>query len=159
MPLVLEILRHGEAVPAGPGGDAARPLSSAGRHAVAALAAGLALDRWRPDRIFSSPILRARQTAKIVREAMPDAPEIEPLDELLPDCEPSRVLAALRVHDARAGRVLLVTHQPLAGRLAALLTGEAPAFRPGTLVRIECETEPGPGRGRLLHTIDPGPEG
>ena len=157
MPLVLEILRHGEAEPAVSGGDAARPLSPAGRRAVAALAAALAIEGWGPKRIFSSPILRARQTAEIVRDATPRAPAIEPLDELLPERDPSDVLAALGAHQANTGHVLLVTHQPLAGRLAALLTGDAPAFRPGTLVRIECAAGPGPGRGRLILSIEPGP--
>lgn len=155
MPLVLEILRHGEAEPSGAAGDAARPLSPAGRRAVAALAAGLALEGWQPGRIFSSPILRARQTAEIVREATPGAPAIEPMEELLPERDPSDVLQALKAQSAITGDVLLVAHQPLAGRLAALLTGDAPAFRPGTLVRIECAAAPGAGRGRLIRTVEP----
>ena len=159
MPIVLEILRHGEAEPAGQGGDAARPLSPVGRRAVAALAAALAREGAGPKRIVASPILRARQTAEIVRDATPGALAVEPLDELLPEREPSVVLAALEAHDAFDGRVLLVTHQPLAGRLAALLTGDAPGFRPGTLVRIECAAGPGAGRGRLVRTIEPGPVG
>jgi phosphohistidine phosphatase len=157
VPLVLEILRHGEAQPSGSGGDAARPLSPAGRRVIAALAAGLAIEGWVPKRILSSPILRARQTAQIVRDATPRAPAIEPLEELLPEGRPSDVLAALGAHQANTGHVLLVTHQPLAGRLAALLTGAAQAFRPGTLVRIDCDAEPGAGRGRLIRTIEPGP--
>lgn len=155
MPLVLEILRHGEAEPAGAAGDAARPLSPTGRRAVTALAAGLAMEGGRPGRIFSSPILRARQTAEIVRDAMPRAPAIEPMEELLPERDPSDVLRALEAQGAITGDVLLVTHQPLAGRLAALLTGDAPALRPGTLVRIECAAGVGPGSGRLIRTVEP----
>jgi phosphohistidine phosphatase len=155
VPLLLDILRHGEAEPAGSGGDAVRPLSLAGRGVVAALAAGLAMEGWRHERIFSSPMLRARHTAEIVRDATPDAAAIERMDELLPERDPSDVLAVLGAHGATAGHVLLVTHQPLAGRLAALLTGDAPAFRPGTLVRIECAAGPGPGSGRLIRTVEP----
>ena len=155
MPLVLEILRHGEAEPAGAKGDSARRLSPAGRSAVGALAARLAREGWRPDRIFSSPMLRALETAEIVREATPRAPAIERLEELLPESEPSDVLAALVAHGAAAGTVLLATHQPLAGRLAAHLTGAAPAFRPGTLVRIELAAGPGAGEGRVVSTFEP----
>ena len=155
MPLVLAILRHGEAEPPAARGDAARPLSPAGRRAVGALAAGLAREGWRPDRILSSPMLRARQTAEIVRGAAPRAPAIEPLDELLPESEPADVVAALDAHDVAAGVVLLVTHQPLAGRLAAHLSGVTPPFRPGTLVSIEFAAGPGAGRGRWVRTIEP----
>ena len=155
MPLFLDVLRHGEAEPAGLGGDAARPLSPAGRRVVAALATSLGREGGRPDRIFSSPMLRARQTAEIVRDAMPDAAAIERMEELLPERDPSDVLGALVAQGATAGHVLLVTHQPLAGRLTALLTGEAPAFRPGTLVRLECAAGFGPGCGRVIRTIEP----
>jgi phosphohistidine phosphatase len=118
------------------------------------LAASLVNEGWRPDRIFSSPLLRARQTAEIVREGT-SAPQVDELDELLAEGEPAEVLAALRAHGAVTGHVLLVTHQPLAGRLAGLLTGEEPGFSPGTLVRIECATGLGPGRGRVIYVIDP----
>lgn len=157
MPLLLEILRHGHAEPSEAGGDAGRPLSAAGRRAMTGLAARLAGEGWRTDRIFSSPLLRARQTAGIVRGAMPHAPAIEPLDELLPEWDPSDLLATLEARDAMEGRVLLVSHQPLAGRLAALLTGGVVPFRPGTLVGIECEKGPGATRGRVARVIDPGP--
>ena len=155
MPLVLEILRHGEAEPAGAKGDSARRLSLAGRGTVGALAASLAQEGWRPDRIYSSPMLRALETAEIVRGAMPQAPAIEHLDELLPESEPGAVLEALDARGAAAGHVLLVTHQPLAGRLAGHLAGAMPSFRPGTLVRIDIEARPGAGRGRVVRAIDP----
>ena len=154
MPLVLDILRHGAAEAAGAAGDSARPLSAAGRRVVSALAATLANEGWRPDRIFTSPMLRARQTAEIVRGASP-APAIERLDALLPESEPSDVLAALNAHGAVAGHALLVTHQPLAGRLASHLTGATPAFPPGTLVRIELADGPGARRGRVVRAIEP----
>ena len=157
MPLVLDILRHGEAESAGSAGDAARALSPAGRQAMAALAATLAGEGWRPGRIFSSPLARARETAKIVRAAAPDAPAIERLAELGADREPYEVLAALEAHGATTGHILLVTHQPLAGRLAAILTGTEAGFRPGTLVRIEFAAALTPRRGRIVRTIPPAP--
>jgi phosphohistidine phosphatase len=155
VPLLLDVLRHGEAEAVGPGGDASRALSPAGRRAMKELAAGLVKEGWRPGRIFSSPLLRARQTAEIVRDGASGAPEIDELDELLAEGEPAEVLAALRARDAVRGHVLLVTHQPLAGRLSGLLTGEEPGFSPGTLVRIECATGLGPGRGRVIYVIEP----
>jgi phosphohistidine phosphatase len=155
VPLLLDVLRHGEAEPAGSRGDSARELSSAGRRAITELTQGLAREAWRPDRIFSSPLARARQTAQIVRAGIPDAPEIEELYELLAETDPSDTLAALQAMNVVTGHVLLVTHQPLAGRLAALLTGEAPGFSPGTLVRIECAAGLQPDRGRVVRAIEP----
>ena len=154
MPLVLDVLRHGEAGPAGSGGDAERALSPGGIRAIAELAERLAAEGWRPDRIFSSPLKRARQTAEIVRGAAPRAPAIELLDELLAERDPEDVRAALEAH-ADAGHLLLVTHQPLAGRLAALLTGDEPPFKAGTLVRIECAAGSRPAGGRVIRAIEP----
>lgn len=155
VPFLLDVLRHGAAEPAGPRGDAARALSPAGRRAVADLAASLVREGWRPDRIFSSPLLRALETAEIMRGAIPGAPEIEKLDELLAETEPPEVLEALQAHAVSGGHVLLVTHQPLAGRLSALLTGDEPGFSPGTLVRIECPEGLAPSRGRVIRAIEP----
>ena len=155
VPLCLDVLRHGEAEPSGARGDAGRALTAAGRRAIAELTANLALEGWRPDRILSSPLLRARQTAEIVHAGMSGAPEIEEIDELLAETEPSATMAALHAASATTGRVLLVTHQPLAGRLATLLTGDAPGFSPGTLVSIECAAGLRPGRGRVIRAIEP----
>ena len=90
-----------------------------------------------------------------MRSGISGAPEIEELNELLAETEPSDALAALQAVNAANGHVLLVTHQPLAGRLAALLTGEAPGFSPGTLVRIECTAGLEPERGRVVRAIEP----
>ena len=154
MPLVLDVLRHGEAGPAGSGGDAERALSPGGIRAIAELAERLAAEGWRPDRIFSSPLLRARQTGEIVRGAAPGAPAIELLDELLAESDPEDALEALDAHGAGAGHVLLVTHQPLAGRLAARLTGQEASFHAGTLVRIQAGPEP--AGGQVIRAILPG---
>ena len=121
------------------------------------LAARLAVEGWRPGWIFSSPLVRARQTAEIVRDACAGALEIEALEELLPEWEPEGVLSAVEARGALEGHVLLVSHQPIAGRVVRLLTGDAPAIRPGTLVEVECEADLVPGRGRVVRVIDPEP--
>jgi len=51
--------------------------------------------------------------------------------------------------------VLLVSHQPLVGRLSEFLTGSEAAFSPGTLVRISCSKGLGAGRGRFELSIPP----
>ncbi|TMQ64571.1 MAG: hypothetical protein E6K78_08925 [Candidatus Eisenbacteria bacterium] len=120
---------------AGSAGDAARPLSPAGRRAVEELAQFLAGTDWQPDRAFASPLARAQESARIL---------------LLPVYEPAAVLAALAERGVRDGQVLLVGHQPLLARLAALLEArQERALAPAGLIRLAFTTELGPGLGQL----------
>jgi len=148
--LLIDVLRHGDAAPAGAGGDAARSLSPRGRSEVTRVARKLAQEPQRPARVFVSPLRRAQETAAIAIASLTPAPAVETLEALTPDTDPIELLSALAAHGGREGHVLLVTHQPLAGRLIDLLTGEEPACHPGTLARIACEDEAEPNRGRLV---------
>jgi phosphohistidine phosphatase len=138
VPLVLDLLRHGAALPAAHGGDEARPLSPRGRADLERLAAHLAGMGWRPDRAFASPLTRARDSAVIaLRQAMPNLLARE-MDALRPDSYPGSVVDALAAESSTEGHVLLVGHQPSLGLLCAFLTGApAPALAPGSMVRIE----------------------
>jgi phosphohistidine phosphatase len=155
VPLVLDLLRHGQALAPGPQGDAARPLSPAGRRSIERLARRLASEGWRPDRILTSPLLRARETAEILCTGAASGVTIEIADALAPDRDPLEILEALAHGAAIAGHVLLVTHQPLIGQLAAHLTGREHPFRAGSLVRVECPPAPRPGDGRVTLVIHP----
>jgi phosphohistidine phosphatase len=149
VPLVLDLLRHGDALPAADGGDESRRLSPRGERDLERLALHLAGLRWRPDRAFTSPLVRARDSARIVLR--PAAAELAPtvMDALRPDGEPAGVVDALIEAGSTDGHVLLVGHQPLLGVLAGSLTGgEAPGLAPGDLVRVEFDTEVAAGAGR-----------
>ena len=137
MPLVLDLLRHGAALPADPGGDASRRLSPRGRADLERLAVHLSGMGWRPDRAFTSPLLRARDSALIALAGTTPAVTAEVMDALRPECDASAVLEALAAQGSTEGHVLLVGHQPLLGLLGGLLTGgPAPRFAPGSLVCI-----------------------
>ena len=73
VPLLLDLLRHGEALPAAGGGDESRPLSARGARALERLAIRLSGLGWRPDRAFTSPLVRARDSARIARCVIEDA--------------------------------------------------------------------------------------
>ena len=153
---VLDLLRHGEALPAAAGGDAARALSPRGRADLERLAVQLAATGWRPERAFVSPLTRARESAAIVLARTAPGLAAEVMDALRPDAHPGEVLEALAGEGIAAGHVLLVGHQPLLGMLAATLTGgPAAAMSPGCVVRIGCTGPPGPGGGALGWRLDP----
>nr|WP_254774057.1 histidine phosphatase family protein [Marinobacter sp. AC-23] len=64
----LLIMRHGEA--GWHSLDQERTLTEMGRRQVAECAAQIAASPWRPQRIWCSPYVRARQTAAIVSEIL-----------------------------------------------------------------------------------------
>ena len=155
MALTLDFLRHGLALPAGAAGDRQRVLSPAGVRGLESLAAHLARETWRPDRVFSSPYARAQQSAGIVAGAAAPPVAVEILPDLEPEREPSDVVDALTVRGVMSGHVLLVGHQPLLGQLAGHLTGVEHGLSPGMLVRVHCPQGLGQGSGRITLTLAP----
>ena len=111
----LLIMRHGEA------GwhtlDQERELTEAGRFHVAEAASQIAESPWRPERIWTSPFVRAKETAAIASEILNC--EIEEKQFLTPDDDPGVCLDALL--DNQWSPLLLVSHMPLVGSLATLL--------------------------------------
>jgi phosphohistidine phosphatase len=158
-PLVLDLLRHGRAMPAGAGSDHARPLTAAGRVELERLGERLAREGTRHDRVFASPLERAAESARTVLAAFSDPPAVETLAALAPDADPAGLLDALRRLGVAGGHALLVGHQPLLGQFALLLTGAEIAFAPGSMVRIECPRGAVAGTGRVLLALHPGPGG
>lgn len=85
----LYIVRHAEAQPLGEGGidnDEDRPLTEAGRAQCGPLAAALVRQDVHLDRIVTSPLRRARQTADGLLQNLRDPkPELHICDHLAPD--------------------------------------------------------------------------
>jgi phosphohistidine phosphatase len=96
--------------------DGARPLSPSGMRRSRQAAAGLKLITKAPDRLLTSPLVRARQTAKILTEVA-GWPPAEESAELSPGAAVQSVFTLLAKD--RSKRVALVGHQP---DLGALLT-------------------------------------
>src|ERR1700722_6104071 len=102
--------------------DGARPLSSAGIRRARKAASGLKVFSGAPDRLLTSPLVRARQTAQILTDVA-GWPRAEEAAELAPDEPALAVLRLLGTH--RSKRVAIVGHQPALGALlAACLIGE-----------------------------------
>jgi phosphohistidine phosphatase len=153
--IVLDILRHGQALPVGPGGDRQRVLAPAGVRCLTSLAAHLAREAWSPEHVFSSPYVRALESARIMAGALTPAVAVETLRALEPERESSDVLDALVRLGVTAGHILLVGHQPHLGLLVGHLTGVEKGLSPGMLVRVHCPHGMDQGSGRITRTLAP----
>ena len=112
----LWLLRHGQAE-AQITSDAARRLTEHGRRE--ALHSAQALLQCTALTIVSSPFIRARQTAELVRETLGIRAEVEIVPWLTPDIPVQEAMS--RLASRSEGELLLVSHQPLIGDLAGLL--------------------------------------
>lgn len=108
----LLILRHGEAGRRSPSpGDSKRALTDGGKQEIADLSNGLKSLEVKLDNIFSSPLLRAKQTAEIVAKSLKYKGKIEELDSLKP--EGSKLEFYLSLSKLKQDAVVLVVgHEP-----------------------------------------------
>ncbi|WP_432694892.1 SixA phosphatase family protein [Marinobacterium sp. YM272] len=150
----LLLMRHSEAVP-GRDDDPDRALTEAGRLLLAEPDQSLAQALSEVSLVLSSPWRRARETAELL---LPQtcSDTVRSVEELLPFAAPKALLPILEEFaysrqgassggdSGEAGlTVLAVGHQPLVGRLAALLCEGANAhpwtFAPAELAVIELD--------------------
>lgn len=125
--MTLYILRHGIAVELGEHGaetDFDRRLSQEGKRKTRAAVRGLAGLACAPDRIVSSPLPRAWETAQIAAEELGDAAEVVPSDLLKPGTSIVKLREWVTGQEA-AGSMMLVGHMPGLARLVShLLAGD-----------------------------------
>src|SRR5208283_286770 len=117
----LYIMRHGIAVTRGPTtvmDDAKRPLTPEGKQKMGEIASGLVRAGLEIDWVVSSPLVRARETAEIVAEALSSKPPLDSCEALRPGGDPEALITYLAKRSNRR-RVLLVGHEPDMGELAA----------------------------------------
>jgi phosphohistidine phosphatase len=151
------IVRHAIAEDSakGGGGDAQRALTSEGRKKMKEVAAGFMRLEPQIDRIFSSPLIRAKQTAEIM--ATPLKKKVEQMVELSPGHAPSDVLRRLR-ELKEDNNVMLVGHEPNCSQLASYLLSETAQvdiqFKKGGICLIESQRFGG-GDGFLLWVLTP----
>ena len=148
--MTLYLVQHGAAVPEQE--DPERPLSAQGAEDVERLAGLLAHLRVSVARVLHSGKTRAEQTAATLATAVLDRGEPEVTAGLKPKDAPGPL--AERLAGLREDWVL-VSHQPLLGRLISLLVAgdsERPsvALQPGTLVALEPDAEAGGWRIALV---------
>jgi len=148
------IVRHGIAEDSARGGDRERALTEEGRKKMKDAAAGFARLNPEVDTIFSSPLVRAVQTAEIIAQALGQKAPIEIMEELSPAHSSEDVTRRLR-NQKRKGNVILAGHEPNCSDLAGhLLGGTDMEFKKGAICLIETESLES-GSGRLIWHLSP----
>jgi phosphohistidine phosphatase len=134
------------------GDDELRPLTDKGRRQAERLGRLLAAAGLVPDVVLASPLLRARETAEIVAEALGVVARLEPqLGEMVDLAMVEQIL-----DDAgNPRRPLLVGHDPDFSALVSELVGAPIAMRKGSLARIDAERPLEPGGGELRWLVPP----
>ena len=138
------LLRHGEAVDRTDPQfkiDADRPLTEPGIKRTQALAQALRQMEISFDLIFSSPLVRARETAKIIQRGLRGPEPIEWTSHLAPTGDMERLVAQVNGVRPVPKSILLVGHEPDLSRLIALLCTGGPnlalTMKKGGLCRLD----------------------
>jgi len=145
------LVRHADSVDRVPGmPDAARCLSAAGRASFREMARRFRDAGGRPTRMFTSPFVRAVQTAEILSEALQYVGEVAAAPQLAPGFDVDGLNTVLDVCPG-AGEVALVGHEPDLGRvLTSLLSLKAPyAMRKGDIAALDLPLSGDPLRPKL----------
>jgi phosphohistidine phosphatase len=141
-PCELYIVRHAVAAERGDDwpDDSKRPLTTSGVSRFRGVVQGLVWFGIGVDEIYSSPLVRARQTADLLSAGLEEHPPVRLIEELSPGSEPSRLLAQLATRVKRR-RVALVGHEPDLGEFTAGLIGARRPlpFRKGGVCRVDVE--------------------
>lgn len=136
--------------------DSKRPLTEAGINRFKEAVEGLAWLDVDIDEIFTSPLVRAKQTATLLAHGLGNKTSVKTLDALAPGHAPRQVMNELsRV--AKNHRIALVGHEPGLGELAAHLIGSARAlpFKKGGVCYIAIQGLTSRRPGELVWFLPP----
>lgn len=122
--LTVLLMRHGHAVDEAPHlGDHGRWLTAKGRERTRLVAEKLVEHKVKPTLIWTSPLVRAVQTADIVASVLGFTEEIPAFADLVVDGRPRAVAQTLVAHDEPKDVILIVGHEPSLSVLANMLLG------------------------------------
>lgn len=153
------LLRHGEA--GNPlsyvARDLKRSLTAAGRDEVREVAKALPKLGIKPDKVASSPLRRASETAEIVAEVLGTNPEPELWDELKPETDRKRLYSKLSSLGLET-EVMLVGHEPfLTAAISDIIGahGSRIVLKKAGLARVTAHPVGGNFRGELRWLLSP----
>lgn len=137
--------------------DDQRPLTDKGRKKMARIARGLRNLEVELTHLYASPLVRAQQTAEIIREEL-RIKKIDTSDLLVPEADPADVLPFLNEHDETAA-LALTGHEPHTSALLAFLaTGQREIFalfKKGGVALLEGEKPLRAGHVLLRWLMEP----
>lgn len=140
--------------------DFDRPLNERGLREAKIIAQALARRIERPDRIITSPAVRAYQTAQFCREAWEIAWSEFSIRAPIYEASESTLLRLAVEAAEKNDRFLFVGHNPGFSLLFDLLTGKGFELKTANAVVIRFEyDEIGPGKGTLVHHLTPKRDG
>jgi phosphohistidine phosphatase len=159
--MLLYLIRHAIAVNRNDPGvltDESRALTPLGIKKMRINATALAKMDLNLKEIWTSPLIRARQTAEILKEELSTTPRIRAVKELAPGGDHSALIELIGRHLAME-EVALVGHEPDLGILATrLIVGTNVGtirFKKGGAACIELEEVKPPARGDLHWLLTP----
>jgi phosphohistidine phosphatase len=134
------LIRHASA------GDAAtdqlRELTEEGREEARRVGLGLRKLEARLSTIFTSPLLRARQTATLIAACLRPAPTVKNRSELTCGASPQTILSVAQ-EGTPPGEVAIVGHNPDLTQCTVTLLGSPPGaafrFSPGSVCCLEID--------------------
>lgn len=150
--MLLFLLRHGDAQSDPSIPDEDRALTPEGVASIRRIAEILRRLGVRFDMIYSSPLLRARQTAELAIAPLAQRPTIRLTDHLKVGADVQNLFDILNAHPADA-RLLLVGHEPYFSQaISMLLVGNFTVridIRKASLACVETSAPLGPRTGTL----------
>lgn len=158
-PTELYLVRHAIAAERGSEwpDDAKRPLTERGMERFKEVVKGLRRLEVQIDEIFTSPLVRAKQTAELLAAGLEGKPPVKVLEALAPGHTSASVMTQL-AKGAKRRRIALVGHEPDLGELAAHLigAGRALAFKKGGVCRIDVGSLSARRAATLVWFVPPG---
>jgi phosphohistidine phosphatase len=151
MAMRVYFMRHGDAGDKRDweGDDAERPLSELGIARTTAAAEHFASTKFRPTKILTSPLVRARQTADIVAEVL-GAREFVEVDNRLSHDFDIRALRRILKENPEQTKLLLVGHEPsFSAVIEEVMGGGSIVLKKGGVARIDID-QFSPPSGRLV---------
>jgi phosphohistidine phosphatase len=167
------LIRHAQAVDEAPGlGDAGRWITVKGRKLTRKVARWIAeSDKRRPVTIWTSPLVRAVQTAEILASEVGYKGELQACAQLSPGHDPGDLIKLLGT-EGLEGPLALVGHEPSLSLIVTALLGdigftgfkksgvlglrwEPPATGDGSAPSPGATEAPAPAAGKLWFLLDP----
>jgi phosphohistidine phosphatase len=156
----LYLIRHADALALGERGiteDADRPLSEKGEQQAQAVARALQKHGITLDLLFTSPLVRARQTAELCLKAWSQTGlSLETCADLEPGSKPRKLCRFLLKQEGE--QIGLVGHMPHLGELAAWLIGSKKVqieIAKTGVVCLRCGDAPGKAMAALQWLVTP----